>query len=68
MELAQGLIFGVLIVILSNWIFLPLIRQYVFNYPRQPLFAGFNGSNPMVCCPASSSSPASVLGSASSMG
>jgi hypothetical protein len=47
----KGLIFGVLVVIFSNWIFLPLIRQYVFNYPRQPLFAGFDGSNPMVLLP-----------------
>jgi len=47
----KGLIFGILVVILSNWIFLPLIRQYVFSYPRQPLFAGFDGSNPMVLLP-----------------
>src|SRR5262245_27032727 len=48
----KGLIFGVLVVIFSNWIFLPLIRQYAFNYPPQPLFSGFNGSNPMVLLPA----------------
>ena len=47
----KGLIFGILVVILSNWIFLPLIRQYAFNYPPQPLFSGFNGSNPMVLLP-----------------
>ena len=47
----KGLIFGILVVVLSNWIFLPLIRQYVFNYPPQPLFAGFNGPNPMVLLP-----------------
>jgi hypothetical protein len=47
----KGLIFGALVVILSNWIFLPLIRQYVFGFPPQPLFAGFNGSNPMVLLP-----------------
>lgn len=47
----KGLIFGILVVIFSNWIFLPLIRQYVFNYPPQPLFAGFNGSNPAVLLP-----------------
>jgi hypothetical protein len=47
----KGLIFGVLVVIFSNWIFLPLIRQFVFNYPPQSLFAGFNGSNPMVLLP-----------------
>lgn len=48
----KGLVFGVLVVVLSNWIFLPLIRQHVFGYPPQPLFSGFNGSNPMVLLPA----------------
>ena len=47
----KGLIFGILVVIFSNWIFLPLIRQYVFTWPPQPLFAGFNGSNPTVLLP-----------------
>jgi hypothetical protein len=47
----KGLIFGVLVVIFSNWIFLPLIRQYLFGFPPQPLFAGFNGSNAMVLLP-----------------
>lgn len=47
----KGLIFGILVVIFSNWIFLPLIRQYAFNYPPQPLFAGFKGDNPMVLLP-----------------
>jgi hypothetical protein len=47
----KGLIFGILVVIFSNWIFLPLIRQHVFNYPSQALFSGFNGSNPMVLLP-----------------
>jgi len=47
----KGLVYGILVVVLSNWILLPLIRQYVFNYPPQALFAGFNGSNPMVLFP-----------------
>jgi hypothetical protein len=47
----KGLAFGVLVVIFSNWIFLPLIRQYIFGFPPQPLFAGFNGANPMVLLP-----------------
>jgi hypothetical protein len=47
----KGLIFGALVVIFSNWTFLPMIRQYIFSYPPQPLFAGFNGSNPMVLLP-----------------
>jgi len=49
----KGLVFGVLIVILSNWTFRPLIYRYVFNYPPadSQLFAGFDGSNPMVLMP-----------------
>lgn len=47
----KGLIFGLLVVVFSNWIFLPLIRQYAFGYPPQALFSGFNGSNPMVLVP-----------------
>jgi len=47
----KGLLFGIGVLIVSNWIFLPLIRQYVFKYPPQALFAGFNGSNPMVLLP-----------------
>ena len=47
----KGLVFGILVVIFSNWIFLPLIRQYLFKYPPQALFSGFNGSNPMVLLP-----------------
>jgi hypothetical protein len=47
----KGLAFGALVVIFSNWIFLPLIRQYIFGFPPQPLFAGFKGSNPMVLLP-----------------
>jgi hypothetical protein len=47
----KGLIFGIGVLIVSNWIFLPLIRQYAFSYPPQALFSGFNGSNPMVLVP-----------------
>lgn len=47
----KGLIFGILVLVISNWIFLPLIRQYIFKYPPQALFSGFNGSNPMVLLP-----------------
>jgi hypothetical protein len=47
----KGLVFGVLVLIFSNWIFLPLIRQYVFNYPPQRLFSGFDGTNFMVLWP-----------------
>lgn len=42
MSWLKGLIFGLLIVLVSNWTLLPLIRQYVFNYPPQPLFSGLN--------------------------
>jgi hypothetical protein len=47
----KGLNFGALIVIVSNWMLRPLIQQYAFNYEPQPLFNGFNGSNPMVLLP-----------------
>lgn len=47
----KGLIFGLLVLLVSNWLGLPLIRQYLFNYPVQPLFAGFKASNPMVLLP-----------------
>ena len=47
----KGLVFGVLVVVLSNWIVLPLIRHHIFNIPRQVLFAGFTGANPMVLLP-----------------
>ncbi len=47
----KGLVFGILVVVISNWILLPLIRQYVFNMPRQVLFAGYTGSNPNVLLP-----------------
>jgi hypothetical protein len=38
----KGLIFGLIIVVISNWTLLPLIRQHIFNYPPQPLFSGLN--------------------------
>ena len=44
----KGLIFGLLIVLISNWTMLPLIRQYAFNYPPQPLFSGFNPQTMLV--------------------
>ncbi len=44
----KGLIFGMLMLLVSNWTLLPMIRQYVFKYPPQPLFAGFNPTGIMV--------------------
>lgn len=41
MSWLKGLIFGCIIVLISNWTMLPLIRQYVFSYPPQALFSGF---------------------------
>jgi hypothetical protein len=49
----KGLIFGLLVLVFSNWIFLPLIRWLAFGYPPSEarLFAGFDGSNPIVLVP-----------------
>jgi hypothetical protein len=48
MSWLKGLIFGILIVIVSNWTLLPLIRQHVFNYPPQPLFSGLVPMNMLI--------------------
>ena len=36
----KGLIFGLFIVVVSNWILLPLIKGQVFGQPNQVLFSG----------------------------
>lgn len=38
----KGLIFGIFIVIVSNWILLPLIKGQVFGQEKQVLFNGWN--------------------------
>ena len=38
----KGLIFGLLIVVVSNWILLPLIKGQVFGQANQVLFGGWN--------------------------
>ena len=38
----KGLIYGLLIVVVSNWILLPLIRAQIFGQPNQVLFGGLN--------------------------
>jgi hypothetical protein len=38
----KGLVYGLLIVIVSNWLLLPLIKGSVFGQPGQVLFAGWN--------------------------
>ena len=38
----KGLIFGLAIVVVSNWILLPLIKGQVFGQPNQVLFAAWN--------------------------
>jgi hypothetical protein len=38
----KGLIFGLFIVVVSNWILLPLIKGGVFGIPNQVLFANWN--------------------------
>lgn len=38
----KGLIYGLLIVVVSNWVLLPLIKGQVFGQPNQVLFGGWN--------------------------
>jgi hypothetical protein len=38
----KGLIFGLFIVVVSNWILLPLIKGQMFGVPNQVLFGGWN--------------------------
>jgi hypothetical protein len=38
----KGLIFGIFIVVISNWILLPLIKGRVFGQANQVLFGGWN--------------------------
>ena len=38
----SGSIFGLFIVVVSNWILLPLITGQVFGQPNQVLFGGWN--------------------------
>jgi hypothetical protein len=39
----KGLIYGLFIVVVSNWILLPLIKGQIFGQPNQVLFSGGNG-------------------------
>ncbi len=39
--LVKGLIFGLLVLVFSNWLLLPLIKGNIFGQPNQVLFAGF---------------------------
>ena len=42
MSWLKGLIFGIFIVVASNWILLPLIKGRVFGLPNQILFNGLD--------------------------
>ncbi len=42
MSWLKGLIFGVCMVVVSNWILLPLIKGQVFGQANQVLFGGWN--------------------------
>jgi hypothetical protein len=42
MSWLKGLIFGIFIVVASNWILLPLIKGRVFGLPNQILFSGLD--------------------------
>ena len=39
--LVKGLIYGLLIIVFSNWLLLPLIKGQIFGQPNQILFAGW---------------------------
>ncbi|MBX9589577.1 MAG: hypothetical protein K2X43_09745 [Hyphomonadaceae bacterium] len=38
----KGLIYGLLIVVVSNWILLPLVKGQIFGQPNQVLFGGWD--------------------------
>jgi hypothetical protein len=44
----KGLIFGLLIVVVSNWILLPLIKGQVFGQANQVLFGGWNTTRMLI--------------------
>lgn len=37
----KGIIYGLIVVVVSNWILLPLIRGMLLGMPNNPFFAGF---------------------------
>ena len=44
----KGLIFGIFIVVVSNWILLPLIKGQMFGVPNQVLFGGYNPTRMLI--------------------
>ena len=44
----KGLIFGLFIVVVSNWILLPLIKGQVFGQANQVLFSGYNPTRMLI--------------------
>lgn len=48
MSWLKGLIFGLFIVVVSNWILLPLIKGRVFGQPNQVLFGGMNQTRMLI--------------------
>jgi hypothetical protein len=44
----KGLIYGLLIVVFSNWILLPLIKGQIFGVPNQALFANYNPTRMLI--------------------
>jgi hypothetical protein len=44
----KGLIFGIFIVVVSNWTLLPLIKGQVFGQANQVLFGGWNPTRMLV--------------------
>src|SRR5262245_26702529 len=48
MSWLKGLIYGLLIVVVSNWLLLPLIKGQVFGQANQVLFGGWNPQRMMI--------------------
>ena len=44
----RGLIYGVLVVIFSNWLLVPFIKGTVFKLPNQALFGGLDPTRMMI--------------------
>jgi hypothetical protein len=44
----KGLIYGLIVVVISNWMMVPLIKGVMFKFPNQPFFADFNSQRMLV--------------------
>ena len=46
--LIKGLIYGLLVVVISNWILVPLIKGTLLGFPNQPYFVNFDQQRMLV--------------------